>query len=143
MGVGPFCDGVALTCAKPLPDMPLELVTIGDHVKKRRLELGLTQLQVAERLEVEEQTVWYWENRKSPWIQLYPVIFDFLGYNPLPDAATTGGQIRRLRLAKGYSKLRLAKLAGTDEPTIKRIEEDDPTVLNAVLRSVLDCVSEG
>ena len=59
------------------------LNTHGDHIKKRRLELGLYQRQVAKILEVDESTVTNWEkNRTGPTRQLLPKVIQSLGYDP-------------------------------------------------------------
>jgi len=46
----PFCQ---LTLKVLNPRNPNALVTIGDHLRKRRLDLGLSRRQVAERIGVE------------------------------------------------------------------------------------------
>jgi len=76
----PFCH-VTLRGQKPLPKgYPRALCTIGDHLRKRRLDLGLLQREVAERLGVNEATVTNWElNRTSPALWFLPAIVRFLG----------------------------------------------------------------
>ena len=82
----PFCH-VQLIAWKPLPPAyPRELKTLGDHLRKRRLDLGLLQKQVADRLEVNAMTICNWEtNRTSPQLRFVPRILSFLGYNPNPS----------------------------------------------------------
>jgi DNA-binding XRE family transcriptional regulator len=65
---------VKIQAQKPLPaTYPREFKTLGDHLRKRRLELGLLQREVAERLGVDETTVYNWErNRTNPSRQLVP-----------------------------------------------------------------------
>jgi transcriptional regulator with XRE-family HTH domain len=63
--------------------MPKSLVTWGDHIKKRRLELGLYQKQVAKQLGVDETTVHNWErNYTRPALRFLPGIVRFLAYEP-------------------------------------------------------------
>jgi DNA-binding XRE family transcriptional regulator len=63
--------------------------TLGGHFKKRRLELGLTQKQAAERLAINPSTVLNWETgRRAPAIRSMPAILGFLGYDPFPPPAT-------------------------------------------------------
>ena len=79
----PFCH-FQLTAEKPscLP-YPAELNTLGDHIRKRRLDLGLTQREVARKLGVTESTIWNWEaNRSSRQLRFMPKIIAFLGYDP-------------------------------------------------------------
>jgi len=57
---------VRLNAQKPLPAAyPRELNTLGDHVRKRRLELGMQQKDVARRLGVDEMTVNNWERHRT------------------------------------------------------------------------------
>ncbi len=75
----PFCH-IEKTTKKPVSKAyPKELVTIGDHVRKRRLDLKLTQKKIAAALGVDECTVWNWENnRTSPLPSLMPKLAEFL-----------------------------------------------------------------
>jgi len=58
--------------------------TMGEHIKKRRLELGLTQKKVSKMLGVTSFTVLNWEKGKTePLPQFMPRIILFLGYVPV------------------------------------------------------------
>jgi len=58
-----------------------EVRTLGDELRRRRLELGLLEREVADRLGVSEASVWQWErNRTKPQVHCLPTIYDFLGY---------------------------------------------------------------
>jgi DNA-binding XRE family transcriptional regulator len=76
----PFCN-VSLKAAKPLPPAyPKVLYTLGDHIRKKRLDLKLQQKEVADIIGVEEATIYNWENnRSSPAIRYLPKIREFLG----------------------------------------------------------------
>jgi DNA-binding transcriptional regulator YiaG len=56
--------------------------------------------------------------------RFYPKIIEFLGYCPLPEAHSRGDAIRRERVIRGWSRKRLAEVAGVDEATVKRLESD-------------------
>ena len=72
---------------------PKEFKTLGDHIRKRRLDLRLFQEQVSEQIGVDEDTIFRWEGNKSkPQVQFIPAIIKFLGYNPLPIAVLTSPQ---------------------------------------------------
>jgi transcriptional regulator with XRE-family HTH domain len=59
------------------------LVTVGDHIRRRRLDLGLLQREVAERLGADAATITNWElNRTQPALRFLPAIVGFLGYPP-------------------------------------------------------------
>ena len=77
----PFCR-LTLHVAKPT-NIPKELRTLGDHLRKRRLELGLYQKEVAARLGVNEATVGNWEACScAPSKRMRIRILGFLGYDP-------------------------------------------------------------
>jgi transcriptional regulator with XRE-family HTH domain len=89
----PFCHAT-LKAQKPLPPAyPNSLKTLGDHLRKRRLDLSLRQKDVSEKLGVAEATVWYWEkNLTSPSLRYIPKIIKFLGYEPYDTMDKTLGQ---------------------------------------------------
>jgi DNA-binding XRE family transcriptional regulator len=61
-------------------DAPDSAQTIGDRLRRRRLELGFLQRQVAEQLGVHWGTVHQWEkNRSPPRPQHMPAVMRFLG----------------------------------------------------------------
>src|SRR6266511_2668936 len=61
----PFCH-VTLRGRKPLPRAyPGSVRTLGDHLCRRRLDLGLLQREVAERLGADECTVTNWELNRT------------------------------------------------------------------------------
>jgi len=58
--------------------------TIGATIKQKRLKLGLSQMYLAQQLNVGVETVANWEHSRSiPDICRLPRIIDFLGYDPL------------------------------------------------------------
>ena len=77
----PFCS-LTLKGPKPLPaQYPRELNTLGDHLRKHRLDLGLLQREIAEQIGVEESTITNWERQRTvPEIRYIPRIVEFLGY---------------------------------------------------------------
>jgi len=77
---------ITLKALKP-KETDFEPQTLGEHVRKRRLELGLTQSQAAEQLGASPWTVLNWEKgHTEPPIESMPAIIRFLGYDPLPGA---------------------------------------------------------
>ena len=60
-------------------------VTLGDHLRRRRFELGLYQKNVAAQIGVTTSTIWNWENGwSSITLSCMPKVIEFLGYNPIP-----------------------------------------------------------
>ncbi|MBI2073639.1 MAG: helix-turn-helix transcriptional regulator [Gemmatimonadetes bacterium] len=85
----PFC-GVTLRGQKPPPPgYPRELRTLGDHLRKRRLDLGLRQDDVARKLGVSLDTIRNWEvGRAAPAQWQWAGIIRFLGYAPFSTKGT-------------------------------------------------------
>jgi DNA-binding XRE family transcriptional regulator len=103
----------------------LRPATVGDHIKVRRLDLGLTQAEAGARIGTDEFTVINWEKGKTaPGVRFYPAIIRFLGSNPLPAPTTLEERIRLTRMSLGLSKKRLASRAGVDESTVAKIETE-------------------
>jgi DNA-binding XRE family transcriptional regulator len=67
----------------PPKGYPLKPVSLGDHLRKKRLDLGLYQAQVAERIGVTKSTVYNWEHGREPDPKHHPKIVEFLGYTPM------------------------------------------------------------
>ncbi len=108
-----FCHA-HLKGPRPLP-RPQVTVTIGDHLRKRRLDLGLLQREVAERLGVTESTVTNWElKRTNPALRFLPRIIAQLGFDPRPTGATLAEQLVACRTARGLSREAAARLLGVD-----------------------------
>ena len=60
--------------------------TIGEHLRKKRLDLGLRQSQVAQKLRVSHRTLSLWEcDRVYPTWDYHQRIIDYLDYDPFPD----------------------------------------------------------
>ncbi|MDE2184906.1 MAG: helix-turn-helix transcriptional regulator [Alphaproteobacteria bacterium] len=61
--------------------MPRQPITIGEHLRKRRAELGLTQTEAAARLGVSLFCLWRWEHEKAqPRQEHQEALAAFLGY---------------------------------------------------------------
>ena len=106
----------------PYPKQPQ---TIGEHLLKKRLENGLFQRDVAERIRVAICTVAGWEQGMStPEVRYFPAIFDFLGYDPCPEPKTLGEKIVAWRRRNGITRKALAKQLGIDEAALEKREKD-------------------
>lgn len=129
-----------MTTKNPLPKAyPKELLTLGDHLRKRRLDLGLLQRELAARFHVDEMTINGWElGHYLPHVGQLPKIIEFLGYVPedLFQARTTGEKIRLHRMLHGLTRRKLAKQLGIDEATLQRLEEDNPKRFASTARKV-------
>jgi transcriptional regulator with XRE-family HTH domain len=98
-------------------------IALGDHLRKKRPDLGLLQREVAQELGVHKESVCQWEvGRSHPKPYLIPRVIEFLGYAPWAAPATFGEWLVMARLANGLSRERLAKRLGVDESTVFRWE---------------------
>ncbi len=112
---------------KPYPKV---LRTVGDHLKKRRCELGLLQKEVAFRLGVDDDTILNWEHGNTqPPVRFLPRIIRFLGYDPYPAAKLLAEKLVAKRRQLGLSRKQLAKRLGVDEGTLAHWEkaQQEPT----------------
>lgn len=97
--------------------MPVE--TIGDHVRERRLELGLSQARAALAIGVSRDALARWEVRPvQPNVWLMPAIIDFLGYDPQPPAQTFRELILRTRRSLGFNQLEIASALSVPASTL-------------------------
>lgn len=121
----PFCK-LRLAGHRPrvLPrGYPIEVRTLGDHLRRRRLDLGLNQRTVAEQLGVCMDAVTLWENgRARPLVRHYGPIIRFLGYDPEPSDRSLAGRLRAVRRRLGLSQAKFAARVGLDEGSVCRWE---------------------
>jgi transcriptional regulator with XRE-family HTH domain len=123
--------------------IPTELRTIGDHIRRKRLSLKLTQEQVAERLGVTTASIYNWENDDSkPSVEYIPAIIQLLGYNPLPATKTLGERLVRHRVLLGLSQAESAKRLGVDPGTLARWERDERKPIGSFTALVKDHLAQ-
>jgi transcriptional regulator with XRE-family HTH domain len=119
--------------------LPKELKTLGDHIRRRRIELGLLQREVAGLLDADPGSVNAWErNYHQPALRLLPAIIGFLDYNPnvIADDASLAQRIAARRRAIGLSQRALAGVLGIDEGTLRGLERDKARVTRRVLEVI-------
>ncbi len=77
---------IIIPLIKQLPkELTKDPITLGDHLRRRRLELGLYQKDVAIQIGVTTSSIWNWENNcSSITLRCMPKVIEFLGYNPIP-----------------------------------------------------------
>jgi transcriptional regulator with XRE-family HTH domain len=111
------CAGLVLKGLKP-KEVALEPQSFGEHIKRRRLELGLSQPQAAESLNVDPITVLNWERGKTkPLIRSLPAIFAFLGYTPVAQSSAVSERLLEFRQQRGWSIRDAAQHLGVDPTT--------------------------
>jgi DNA-binding transcriptional regulator YiaG len=121
--------------------------TLGEHIKKKRIENDQLQKDVAPLLGISEAALIDWEhNHSQPRVGYYPKIIAYLGYYPFEhDMSTISGHIIKMRYCNGWSRGHLAVLVGVDttavlgwETTARAISPKNLLVLNKLLHQFLD-----
>lgn len=119
---------------------PNALRTLGDHIRARRLDLGLRQKDVATLIQkatqpngsllfsrgkhpnkekIDVASIFNWEKGKAmPSVRFYPAIMQFLGYCPVHYPKTIGERIRLHRIHRGLSISGLANILDVDPCTV-------------------------
>lgn len=78
--------------------------TLGEHLKKRRRELGLLQRDAAEMMGVSTDTVANWEKDKAkPVAAQFRPVLAFLGYDPTPEPQTLAERVDAKQRSLGAS----------------------------------------
>jgi DNA-binding transcriptional regulator YiaG len=110
---------------KPLkqsyPDNPQ---SVGEHIRKKRIDSNKTQLEVAIISGVDEDTITGWElGRYVPQVHWYPAVITYLGYYPFDhETETIAGKLLQVRYCNGWSCKEFAKVLGVDTATVRRWE---------------------
>jgi len=97
-------------------------MTFGENLRKRRLDLGMTQEQVARRLKVSAKSVGNWETDSS-----WPLMRQVLALRAILGDLPTPGEELASRLKSTRARLRLtandlANLVGLDVRTVRACE---------------------
>jgi transcriptional regulator with XRE-family HTH domain len=132
----PFCRA-RLTAQKRRADYPKQLNTLGDHLHRRRLDLGLSWKAVSELIGVDADTLTNWtRGRTQPGLRCLPLVIWFLGYDPLPAAKSVGEALVRYRELRGMSQTQLAAKLQVDPGTLARWEREKRSPTGDYLRRV-------
>jgi transcriptional regulator with XRE-family HTH domain len=115
------------------------LGSLGYHLRKRRLSLGLLQQDIAPQLGVQKTTIHNWENGiGEPQLECVPKIIEFLGHNPLSGEGGIGSRLRVSRKALGLSQKALAAQLAVDPGTLAKWERGDRVPSGAIAERVAE-----
>jgi DNA-binding XRE family transcriptional regulator len=91
---------------------------LGEHIRKRRLELGLSQKEAARQLGYCWTAVLNWEKGKTwPSMESIPAIIAFLGYDPFPVPTSLSCQLAAVRRKNGWTIRAAARQLRVDDGT--------------------------
>lgn len=97
-------------------------VTLGQHLRNKRLKLGLKQEEVAARLNTIREVYERWErDERDPVISEWPTLLKFLGYYPF-EGDTAADLVLRARRSQGMDQKAMAALIGTFHQRFRRWE---------------------
>ncbi|MBI5431909.1 MAG: helix-turn-helix transcriptional regulator [Planctomycetes bacterium] len=118
----PICQST-LRAPRPAAGYPVELRTVGEHVRRRRLDLGLSQRAMAGELRVHPATILNWERGKTePGARMLARIIKVLGYHPRLVGSDLPSRIRAAREIRGLTQEQLAEDLGLDPSTVRKWE---------------------
>jgi transcriptional regulator with XRE-family HTH domain len=138
----PFCRQTPLTIkALRQKDYSKTPQSLGEHLKKRRRELGLLQREAATRMGVSTATIVMWEkNRARPVAAQFRPLVEFLGCDPTPEPQTLGERFEAKQRSLGASLAQIARYLGWDSGSLRqylagtwRISPDRRDALEAFL----------
>lgn len=132
-----------LRAKRPInPAYPKELNTLGDNLRKVRLDRDLSQSEVAKILKVTTDTITNWElNRHEPPTRLAKRIIEFIGYVPFDGyEQSIGRQLYLARLVSGMTQRQVAKKIGCNSSSVRYIELDQRRLQYRLRLSVTEFV---
>lgn len=121
------------------PLYPTVLKTLGDHIRKKRMDDGLLCIDVGEIIGVDGSSVAAWE-RGAYEVDIvnYPKVVTYLGYDPLYDnSGTFVAKIENYRRKHGLTFKDLGKHTGVLPNTISQIVQGKRNVVYAPTKEKL------
>jgi transcriptional regulator with XRE-family HTH domain len=105
---------------------PKKLTSLGDHIRKKRLDQGLLQKDVAKIIGSDKTSVNSWENNRAyPCLPFLPKIIKFLGYNPFSgEQKTLKDRLLFYRKSTGLSQEQVAALLNVNSNTVGYWEKE-------------------
>jgi transcriptional regulator with XRE-family HTH domain len=112
-------------------------MTLGDLLRKCRLDRGLRQGEVARDIGCSLASVRNWEvNRNNVSFHHLARVYDFIGICPYDSSLPVGGRLRERREYLGYSIKAVALMLGADPCTVAYWERGDHSPTKASLAKI-------
>jgi len=109
---------------------PTDPKTIGEMIRKRRLDLRLRQVDAAKIIGCDEMSIVNWEKgHRSPRVNHMAGVVQFLGFNSFQNGDTMAHRLVSHRKALGMTQKEFAQQIGVNPSTLARWErgEREPT----------------
>jgi len=100
-------------------------------LRRRRSELAFSRETAARKLSVSERTWRAWETGRSPLVEHWPRIIEFLGFEPWPNPVTLAQTLKAARRRQGLTIESAAAVLGIDPNTLWWWEHDRKPHLRA------------
>jgi DNA-binding transcriptional regulator YiaG len=92
---------------------------LGDHIRKRRLDLSISQAALAEQLGVNREAITNWEaGLQEPDLSRMPLVLDFLGQSLILKDRALAEQIRTKRRSLGLTQVEFGRRVGVSQETV-------------------------
>ncbi len=115
--------------------------TVGEHLRNKRLSLGLRQQDVASQVGTMREVYDRWErDERQPVVSQWPRILRFLGYYPV-SRETAADLFLQIRRSHGVDQKKLASIVGVTHQQLRRWEhgqEPIPSEAENKLKFLLD-----
>jgi len=124
------------------PVYPVEVNTLGDCLRKVRLDRGLSQSDVGRIFNVSKVTISAWElNIYTPTLKYAKSIFAFIGFFPFKDSELSfEKKLYYSRLILGDTQRQAAKIIGCDPSVLRRTERDQGIPRARVLEKIQEYI---
>lgn len=111
--------------------------TLGEHLRNRRLSLGLRQEDVARQLGTIREVYDRWErNKRKPVVSVWPSIVGFLAYYPGHPVASAADFVLLARRVTGLDQKALARRVGVIPQKLRRWERGKAQPRQAELQTL-------
>ena len=122
---------------------PLVFNHLGDHIRAKRLDLGLQIKQLARQLGTDEGSVASWEQGgRKPSLRKLPKVLGFLGYDSRPNPCTFGGRLRKCRTGLGLSTRQLSARLDVDASTLKCWERGEHAPIERHRQTIISLLGD-
>jgi transcriptional regulator with XRE-family HTH domain len=121
------------------PGYPQAPETVGEHLKKARLDRSLWHKHLAHDFGCSISTIQNYEKgRTAPDLRHWPAILHFLGYDPRPVPTSWPERLRHAREGRGLTQGELGALLGVEQETVSRweIAKDPPRLIGRAKKAV-------